>query len=96
MASKFTISTAFKAKDQMTSSVKRMNKAMAGFSKTLRFIKAAFVGGVIVKAIGGFAKKGDEIAKTARQIGLPAEALQELRFAADRQGVTSEILTKSL
>lgn len=41
------------------------------------------------------AKAGDEIAKTSRQIGITAEALQEFRFASDRQGVSSEVLTKS-
>lgn len=42
------------------------------------------------------AKAGDEIAKTSRLIGISAEALQEYRFAADRQGVSNETLTKSL
>ncbi len=49
-----------------------------------------FTSGAIAKGITSFAKSGDEIAKTARQIGLSAEALQELRFAADRSGVSSE------
>lgn len=47
-------------------------------------------------AANNIAKLGDEAAKTSRMIGLSAEALQELRFAADRQGVTTETLTKSL
>ena len=51
---------------------------------------------LMTKGLIDLAKQGDEIAKTSRQIGLGAEALQELRFAADRQGVSSEILTKSL
>lgn len=42
------------------------------------------------------AKAGDEIAKTSRLIGISAEALQEYRFAADRQGISNETLTKSL
>lgn len=41
------------------------------------------------------AKAGDEAAKTSRLIGISAEQLQEYRFAADRQGVSSETLTKS-
>jgi hypothetical protein len=43
-----------------------------------------------------FAEAGDEIAKMAREVGLGAEALQELRFAADRQGVSAEDLDKAL
>jgi len=40
------------------------------------------------------AEMGDEASKTARMIGITAEYLQEMRFAADRQGVSSETLTK--
>lgn len=52
--------------------------------------------GFAARAVNRIASIGDEAAKTGRQIGITAEALQELRFAADRQGVTSEVLTKSL
>lgn len=41
------------------------------------------------------AKVGDEAAKTSRLMGLSAETLQEFRFAADRQGVSAEMLDKS-
>lgn len=39
---------------------------------------------------------GDEIAKFARQAGVTTDALQELRFASDRQGVSSSELDTSL
>ncbi|WP_336056478.1 phage tail tape measure protein [Nitratireductor sp. CH_MIT9313-5] len=39
---------------------------------------------------------GDEIAKTARQLGIGAEALQEYRYAAELSGVSSETLEKGM
>jgi X-X-X-Leu-X-X-Gly heptad repeat protein len=42
------------------------------------------------------AKQGDELAKTSAIIGISAEQLQELTFAADRSGVSSEELTGGL
>lgn len=43
-----------------------------------------------------FAEQGDYVSKTARQIGLTAEAFQQLQFAAERQGITNEDFTKSM
>jgi hypothetical protein len=69
---------------------------MANLKTLLAGAGAALVTGKIAQGINNIAAIGDEAAKTGRQIGITAEALQELRFAADRQGVTSEVLTKSL
>jgi len=55
---------------------------------------AAVTTGAIAKAVSDFAGKSDEIAKTARMLGMGAEALQELRYASDIQGVGSEQLTQ--
>lgn len=74
-----------------------------GVSDSLRTIQrfagmafAAFTTGRAIRAINDFATAGDEIAKTARRIGIGVEALQELRFAAERSGVSTETLTTSL
>jgi len=68
------------------------------------FLKAgAFMGkamaagaGVAAIAVGALISKtaalGDEVGKTSRMLGIGAEELQELRFAADRQGVASKTL----
>jgi len=58
-------------------------------------VGTALVAGKIAKSISSFAEAGDEVAKGARQMGLGVEALQELRFAAERQGVTVEDMTKA-
>ena len=87
----------------MRSSVTGFSKAaqssLGGVSRgfqTLRRVAglaaAAVTTGAIARAVNDFAKAGDEIAKTSRQLGLGVEALQELRFAADRQGVSTETL----
>lgn len=56
-------------------------------------------GGLVAAAIGVTSKVqslGDEIGKTSRQMGLGVEALQEWRYAADRQGVSVGTLDSSL
>jgi len=49
-----------------------------------------------VELVTGFASAGDEIAKTSRQIGVGAEDLQRLRFAAERSGVEAAQLQAGL
>jgi len=51
---------------------------------------------VAVDLVTSFAEAGDEIAKTSRQIGVASDDLQELRFAAERSGVSNASLEKSL
>lgn len=83
-------------------SVRRVNRAYDNLSRKIFNLRNAAV--VAFAAVGvkkmldmatATAKAGDEIAKTSRQIGILPEALQEFRFAADRQGVSNEVLTKS-
>lgn len=69
---------------------------LSGMKGLLAGVGVAMVARQAKTAVMDFAKAGDEIAKTSRQIGLSAESLQELRFAADRQGVSNGMLTSSL
>lgn len=73
-----------------------MNAGIGKMRGLITGVVAAITTGAIVKGINDFAKQGDEISKTARQIGLTAEALQELQFAAERQGISTEDFTKSM
>ena len=85
--------------------VKRSNRQIAklgrNFKKLGSFMGKAIIGGAAVAAaaVGAAVLKtaqlGDEAAKTGRRLGITAEALQELRFAADRQGVSTSILNSS-
>ena len=101
---KFTVSTVFRAFDhtskvasKMQRNVQRSIKGMASAGRfmgtALRGAIAVLATGAVAKGINDFANSGDEIAKTARMLGLGAEALQELRFAADREGISAENLT---
>jgi len=95
MAKKPTVSTTFNAKNKLSGPLAKMKKQVAGFAK------AAAVGfGVAAVAIGRatlkFAESGDQIAKTASKLGVTAEELQELRFAADRSGASAETLDNAL
>ena len=82
-------------------STMRVAKIGKAFKKTGVMMGKALAGGILVggAALGASilktAELGDEAAKTARRLGITAEALQELRFAADRQGVSNSLLNSS-
>lgn len=57
---------------------------------------AALIGGGIVKSITGVADQADNYAKLGKAMGLSAQALQEIEFAANLSGVTLEETTKSM
>jgi hypothetical protein len=90
-----TVSTTFNAIDKMAGPMRRMQANVKRFAVATGAAMAAATA-ITAKATIDFAKSGDEIAKTSRQIGVTAEALQELRFAADRSGVSSETFTSAL
>jgi hypothetical protein len=70
--------------------------------KGIKDVSKQVLGGAVAAggALFGFAKStadaGDQIAKTARKLGVGAEALQELRFAAGRAGVNTAALDVGL
>jgi len=63
VANKFTIFTQFKAQDQMTRTVKRMDKAMGSFNRTLGVIKTALVGGIVYRVGKGFVDAAADVEK---------------------------------
>jgi len=73
----------------------RVGREMAALAR-----RAALVGGALATAAGiglrRFVAFGDTVAKTADRIGISVEALQELRFAADRSGVSTSVFDQSL
>lgn len=88
---------------QVSGFSKTANSAFAGIGKSANLLRGAVTGavaaittGAAAKAINDFATKGDEIAKTARMLGLSTDALQELRYAAGMQGVETEALTGAM
>ena len=85
-----------RAVKRFANNMKRRFQALG--KNLIRFGGLAIAAGIagIAAGIGKLATEGDKLAKTSRQIGLTAEQLQELQFAADRQGVSTETLTKSL
>ena len=52
--------------------------------------------GAVVGSVKNFANEGDRIAKTAKKIGVGAEELQRLEFAAGRSGAAAEVLHQGL
>ena len=59
-------------------------------------IGIALSGTAFVRSIKSQIDLADEVAKTSQKIGVQAEELQKLRYAADLSGVSSETLTKAL
>lgn len=90
-----------KVKNFTKASSLRVAKLGKAFFKTGAMMGKAFAAGAAIgaAALGASilktAELGDEAAKTARRLGISAEALQEFRFAADRQGVSAETLNSS-
>jgi hypothetical protein len=68
----------------------------AGAALAAAAAAAAAAGAALLKMTQDSAEAGDGYAKTARIIGMTAEELQELEYAAKQSGVSSETLTGSL
>jgi hypothetical protein len=80
-------------------------KAEAGFSdvkKQALAVSAAVVAigaaatAVFTRLVGDVAAAGDEVAKTSKQLGLNAQRMQELRFAANLAGTSNSEMTIGL
>ena len=69
--------------------------AAKSLGRSILFGGGAFGGGLLV-GMQRFANMGDRLAKTSRQLGIGVDALQELRFAADRSGVSVQMFDSSL
>lgn len=75
--------------------LKSFGQSVASIGTTLTGMGSA-VTGPILAAMGVFTSVGDEIGDTAAKIGISTDALQELRFAAERSGSDAETLGTSL
>ena len=104
-----TLNGRLKDNERQTQAVKQAKKDAAEaaklYEKSMKSLeKAAIAGAAALAALGTAvaatvqktAEAGDQYAKNARVIGAGAEAYQELIFAADRSGVSSEALTKAM
>ena len=83
--------------EKYTEKLEAQKKAAQFSRRALMAVGAAVAaaGAAMAANTRNIAKQGDEFAKNSRRIGLTAEALQELTFVADRQGVSAEALQKS-
>lgn len=59
-------------------------------------IGATLAGGAVFGLAASTAELGDNVAKTADKLGIDIEALQELRYAAERSGVATSAFDTSL
>jgi hypothetical protein len=104
MAVKFTLATLFSAVDGISGPAKTMEKnvshmaehssrAMSALKNVVAGALAAFTVGEAIHQITEFADKADEISRTSRALGVSAENLQKLRYAAKMTDVPTEALT---
>jgi X-X-X-Leu-X-X-Gly heptad repeat protein len=81
-------------------SEKRTESAIGKIKKAAVALAAVFATGKLASGlnnlVNGVAKLGDEIAKTSKQIGVNAQALQELQFAANLAGASNTDVTTGL
>lgn len=84
-----------KAQKQTKRSATQMKRDMANAFKGMAVAATAFGASLaaLTKVSVGY---GDKIAKTADKLGVGIEALQELRYAAERAGVSSNTLDMAL
>ncbi len=73
-----------------------MGNTLRGIRRLAVGIGAAITTGFAAKAITDFAERGDQIARTARTLGMGAEALQELQYAAKLADLPAEDLNTAL
>jgi len=103
---KFPVRIILKGTDGVSGLLKRIGSKVGGvagrIAKTTAGISAGLAtagvvaGAALLKITNATAAAGDEAAKTAKRLGLPVEALQELRFAADRAGIQSSVLDMAM
>lgn len=82
-----------RATDSLDKKFAAVGKAAAAFGGALA---AAFSAGAIVHGIKGIIDSFDQIGKDAQKVGVAAEELQRLRYAADLSGVSAESLDTAL
>lgn len=87
-----------KANEAMSSGLAKMGPVMKKAGVAAAAVGAAAVAAAagIFKLADGMAEAGDQFAKDAKRLGLSAEAVQELGFAARRSGVEAEQLKVGL
>ena len=84
--------------EDSTAKQKAHEKAVAGAEKAMKALTAAMAAAAAAMAtmVQKTAEAGDNYAKTSRIIGITAETLQELEFAAKQSGISGEMLKGSL
>jgi len=77
-----------------------VSRQMSSMRSAVMGLAAAYIGLNGARALGRFitntVASADAVAKQSKAIGVSAEALQELSYAADRSGVSSEALNSGL
>ena len=85
--------------DRLDRKTNKLSKSTAGLTTKLSALRGSFLAvaavglaAVLANAAQEAVAFGDSIAKTADKLGLSTTALQELRFAAEQTGLTTQQL----
>ncbi|WP_440681964.1 hypothetical protein [Cysteiniphilum halobium] len=80
-----------KALSTLGSGVSKLKYAALGVTAAIGAMGAA-----AMKSVNSFAEHGDNVAKTADKLNVSTTSLQEMRYAAERAGLSTDKLDKSL
>lgn len=75
---------------------KRFDAAAASIKKVAGALAAGFTVGTVLSSIKSNIDAMDELSKSVSKVGIAAEDLQKLRYAADLSGLSAEDLDKSI
>lgn len=91
------LSRQFKGLDR-SSGFKELRKGVSGLAGQMAKLGVVGVGaaGALFAAVNKVSQTGDEIIKTATNFDISTDALQEWRFVAERSGVSTAAMTKSM
>lgn len=77
-----------------------MQKSMSGLTSGIKTYGAALIGGGIVAGLGAIASNafemGSALSEAASKVGVTVEALQEMRYVAEQNGVAVDTMEGSL
>lgn len=75
-----------------------INKTYKNVTRSVKVLAGASIAASIAgfKLTSSFAEHGDQVAKTADKLGIGTTQLQKLRYAAERSGMTTAELDKSM
>jgi hypothetical protein len=85
-----------RAEDKTQQAFRSVRKNLDGLRRTMTSLRGAIAVSGFTYLVKSAAQAGDEIAKFSKRIGINAQALQELQFAATQAGIRTETFNMAM